>query len=230
MDTICKAKKLQAIDSHKTQFLHNIIFHLLVALTCSLISFYPYWFPSLCSSLKQFLFQSLSSATSSSIFIPMCWFVVVNVIVVFLVGESMFVGSHSSPAGEIYDEYVERSRSLRGVPCPSSTLQEKAEQSKAELNLTHEDKRLTAIVQDEPVNEEIKQVNESISRGSEEDKEVEAEAKTEIEGDKEEKEDEEEEESGLPTEELNKRVEEFIARVNKQRRLEEASLLVSCSA
>lgn len=219
MDTLCKAKKLQAINTHKTQFLHNIISHLLIPLICSLICFSPYWFPALCSSFKQFLFVSFSS---SSFFSPKWLFVVVNVIVVFLVGESLLVGSHSSSAAEIYDEYVEWSRSLRGVSFPSSTLQENAEQSKMEMNLiSHEEKRVTSV-EEEQDKEEIKQVIESFIRGSEEDKEVE----DEKEGDEEEKEDGEEE-SGLPSEELNKRVEEFIARVNKQRWVEEARLLVS---
>lgn len=80
-----------------------------------------------------------------------------------------------------------------------------------EMNLiSHEEKRVTSV-EEEQDKEEIKQVIESFIRGSEEDKEVE----DEKEGDEEEKEDGEEE-SGLPSEELNKRVEEFIARVNKQ--------------
>ena len=38
----------------------------------------------------------------------------------------------------------------------------------------------------------------------------------------------EEEDEGMPLEELNRRAEDFIARVNMQRRLE-ASMLVSCA-
>ncbi|KAJ9169295.1 hypothetical protein P3X46_017502 [Hevea brasiliensis] len=249
MDKLCKAKKLQAMEStHKThQFLHSIFFHALIALTCSLLCSYPYWFPSLCYSIKQFLFLSLTSTTYSSFFSPKCLFLVVNVIVVFLIGESILVGSHSSPAGEIYDEYVERSRNLRGVPS-SATLQEK----EVELNL-NEEKRVT-IVQDEQVKEEIKQVIEEteteefheveaeaqeeevhqVETEAQEEVEAEAEAKanqTEIEEEyEEEKERDGEEETSLPAEELKRRVEEFIARVNKQRWLEEARLLVSFSA
>lgn len=138
----------------------------------------------------------------------------------------MLVGSQSSPAGEIYDEYVERSRNLRGVP-PSSTVQEK----EVELNFS-EVKRVT-VVQDEQVKEEIKEVVEEITE-EEEVHGVESheanKAEIEEEDDGEEKERGGEEETSLPTEELNRRVEEFIARVNKQRWLEEARLLVSCSA
>lgn len=138
----------------------------------------------------------------------------------------MLVGSQSSPAGEIYDEYVERSRNLRGVP-PSSTVQEK----EVELNLS-EVKRVT-VVQDEQVKEEIKEVVEEITEEEEvhggESHEANK-AEIEEEDDGEEKERGGEEETSLPTEELNRRVEEFIARVNKQRWLEEARLLVSCSA
>ncbi|KAF9686158.1 hypothetical protein SADUNF_Sadunf03G0129400 [Salix dunnii] len=44
-------------------------------------------------------------------------------------------GSHSSPAGEIYDEYVERSRSLRGVPAHLDM----AEESQLEMNLVDQE-------------------------------------------------------------------------------------------
>lgn len=44
----------------------------------------------------------------------------------------------------------------------------------------------------------------------------------------EEGEEEEEDETGLPTEELNRRVEDFIARFNMERQLEEARMIVCC--
>ncbi|EEF47432.1 conserved hypothetical protein [Ricinus communis] len=268
MDILSKAKNIQAMNSYKTQFLHNLIIHLLsvIALTCSVFCFYPYWFPSLYSSIKEFQFLSLPN-TCTSIFSPKCLFVVVNIIVVFLVGESKLVGSHSSsPTNKIYDEYVQRSRSLRGI---STLLQEKAVQSKLDLNLD-EDKRVCTIVQEEEeVKEEVKEVIDGSSLIEEEEKEEFQEAQEEAEvpeedqdqeagvklgnqaqdqeaevkeievalteEDKDQKEKGSEEETDWPAEELNRRVEEFIARVNRQRWLEEARLLesrllVCCSA
>ncbi|KAH8512935.1 hypothetical protein Peur_056838 [Populus x canadensis] len=237
MDTISKAKKLQAMHSLKTQFYYNLMFLSFLALTCSLLFSFPLWFPSLCSTMKLFLSLSIPNKFSS-FFSPKCLFILVNVIVVFLVGESRFVGSHSSPVGEIYDEYVERSWSLRGV----SAHQDKAEESKLEVNLVDQE----TTVQDKEVvlkeevaeltnkgdkevavkEEEDGEANELTSKGK---KDAHEEVKVKEDRHEEKEISEEEEESGLPPEELNRRVEEFIARVNKQRWLQ-AQLLVSCKA
>ncbi|KAJ4836806.1 hypothetical protein Tsubulata_045863, partial [Turnera subulata] len=160
----------------------------------------------------------------------------VNVIVAFLVGESKLVGSSESPSpsAEIYDDYVERSRSLRRA----STLQGKAteEQPGLELNLMEE--KASDIIQDQKGIMEEKASDNIIQekRVMElEDKEVidelpkKVDKQEEDEDINEEKEEIDEEENGLPTEELNRRVEEFIARVNKQRLLE-TRLLICCKA
>ncbi|KAE8662324.1 hypothetical protein F3Y22_tig00113548pilonHSYRG00110 [Hibiscus syriacus] len=177
----------------KTQFsIHNATLHLLAGIllfTCSLLFFPDIRSP--CSSMKQFLSIYLPSIWSS-FSDPKCLFIVVNVIVLVLVGESGVVGSNKSPAGgDVYDEYVERSRfRVRGTEAGSN-----------------EDKGMDC-------EEEV----------------VRCESESAVEGTSEniaEKEDEQAVE--LPAEELNKRVEEFIARVNKQR-LMEAQLLVCCKA
>lgn len=237
MDTISKAKKLQAIHSLKTQFYYNLMFRSFLALTCSLLFSFPLWFPSLCSSMKLFLSLSIPNKFSS-FFSPKCLFIMVNVIVVFLVGESRFGGSHSSPVGEIYDEYVERSWSLRGV----SAHQDKAEESKLEVNLVDQETNVQdkEVVLEEEVaeltskedkevavkEEDDREVNELTSKGK---KDVHEEVKAKEDRHEEKEISEEEEESGLPPEELNRRVEEFIARVHKQRWLQ-AQLLVCCKA
>jgi hypothetical protein len=167
-------------------------------------------------------------------------FILVNVIVVFLVGESRFGGSHSSSVGEIYDEYVERSWSLRGV----STHQDKAEDSKLEVNWVDQETNVQdkEVVLKEEVaeltnkgdkevavkEEDGREVNELTNKGKK-DAHEEVKVKEDRHEEKEISEEEEEEESGLPPEELNRRVEEFIARVNKQRWLQ-AQLLVCCKA
>ena len=68
-------------------------------------------------------------------------------------------------------------------------------------------------------------VEESLHKVEEEKEENEEKEEKEEEEEKDGDEDGEEDQPGLPAEELNKRVEEFIARINKQRWLE-AKLLV----
>ncbi|KAJ6713713.1 MYELIN TRANSCRIPTION FACTOR 1-LIKE [Salix viminalis] len=169
--------------------------------------------------MKNSLFLSLPNKLSSC-FGPKCLFILVNAIVVFLVGESRLVGSQSSPVGEIYDEYVERSRSLRGVS-PHQDEEDKQE--------TDQDRQTHIQVKEVVVKEQgTKEVTELTNEGGKHGHE-EFEVEGDQHGEKEilEEEEEEEEESGLPPEELNRRVEEFIARINKQRSLE-AQFLVCC--
>ncbi|XP_050276155.1 uncharacterized protein LOC126718123 [Quercus robur] len=219
-----KAEKLRAMNSYnKGQFLYNLILHALVALSCSLLCSYPNWFPSLRYSMKHFLFTSLPNL-SSFLVNPKCVFIIFNVIVVFLMGESKLVGSNTSPSNEIYDEYVERSQSLRGRSHSTfeereertvetnisdthegynmgdqslkgdSTLQEKKEERKLEMNLVED--KVNRIETKELVKEVVEVEDDDGDDG------------------------EAEEEAGLPVEELNKKAEEFIARVNKQMWLE----------
>ncbi|XVF77794.1 hypothetical protein PTKIN_Ptkin14bG0075100 [Pterospermum kingtungense] len=251
MDKI-KAERFHAKKRYrKTQFLHNILVHMLAGLGCSLFFSNPSWFPTLCSSTKHFFLTSLPCIWSSS-FNPKCLFVVVNVIVIFLVGESRLGGTNSpSPARDIYNEYIERSRSLREVSL--STPQEKIRQPKgkrvekmeneAELKVevkTAEDKEVNSNGENEALverkflehsgdwqervdskspafseklggKEEINEEDKEIGRKEETPGEIVEEKEREI---------VEEDVGILPAEELNKRVEEFIARVNRQRWLE----------
>ncbi|XWS54027.1 hypothetical protein CRYUN_Cryun10bG0053100 [Craigia yunnanensis] len=264
MDSI-KVEKFQAMKKYrKSQFLHNFLLHLLAGLACSLFFSNPFWFPSLCSSMKHFFIISLPCIWSS-FFNPKCLFIVVNVIVVFLIGESRLSGPNSSPGRDIYNEYTERSRRLRGVSAltPQEKIREPQEKRVEEVEKKAELKEVFNTVEDKEVNskeenEELVEMKE-VTLGGKEEKEEEKEIKvkeviiTEVEEAKQEDrvgeetseiveeeaayeeayEDKEreifEEEVGLPAEELNKRVEEFIARVNKQRWLE-AQLLVRCKA
>ncbi|KAF9606840.1 hypothetical protein IFM89_029297 [Coptis chinensis] len=98
-----------------TQFLKDLILYCSTALICSILCLSPFWLPSLYASIKAFLFVSVPNF--GVLFInPKCLFIVSNVIVIFLIGESKFLSSKSSPATEIYDEYVKRSSSLRRHP------------------------------------------------------------------------------------------------------------------
>jgi hypothetical protein len=178
--------------------------------------------------MKNFLFTSLPNI--SSFFVnPKCLFIVVNVIVVFLVGESKIVSSNSSPVNELYDKQVEMSQSLRG----NSTLEEGKER-KMEMNSDAYDgcsKRNQSLKGDSTLLEkkeerklEMNLMEDSVDRiaGKEMKKE-------DVKVDDDDDDDGEGEEEGLPAEELNKRADEFIARVNKQIWLE-AKLLVCTKA
>ncbi|XP_035540629.1 uncharacterized protein LOC118344290 [Juglans regia] len=241
MDSI-RAEKLRAMNSYKkiNQFLYNLILHSLISLSCSLLFSYPYWFPSLRCTMKHFLSASLPNI--SAVFTnPKCLFVVVNVIVVFLVGESKLVASNSSPVGDLYDEYIERSQNLRGQKY--STFQEireveknsetqdhgynniinhaslreeesnrpdEKEEKKLEMNLIEDSSSSTTtrIEGKEVIKEKEKEKEKEVVK-AEEEKEVNVKAEDDVELD-------EEEETGLPAEELNRRADEFIARVNRQ--------------
>lgn len=242
-----KAEKFQAKKYRKSLFLPNLLLHLLAGLACSLVSFNIFWLPSLCSTMKNFLIISLPCMWSSFFSNPKYLFIVVNVIVIFLVGESWLLGPSSSPTRDIHYEYMERSRSLQGVSVFSHLERTRQPQKKrveeveneAELKVvnTNEDKEVNSKEENEEL---VEMMKEQKFGGREEKEEVEVkevirsdvnEAKTFQTVDEEEAYEEKgeivEEEVGIPTEELNKRVEEFIARVNKQRWLE-AQLLVCC--
>ncbi|XVF08668.1 hypothetical protein REPUB_Repub07fG0022600 [Reevesia pubescens] len=118
---------------------------------------------------------------SSIIYSPKLLFLVGNLIVVVLIGESKFFASGSSVTGDVYyDEYVDRSQSLRNC----STLEVKKEKK---MKPVEENLKRTCLVS------------------------VKKEKSDHLEGEK---------ELVLPTEELKKRADDFIARVNRQRRLE----------
>ncbi|OVA17459.1 Protein of unknown function DUF761 [Macleaya cordata] len=169
---------------------------------------HPIWFPSLWSSINAFLFVSLPNI-KALVFTPKCLFIICNIIVVFLIGESKLVGSKSSPDTELYEEYIRSSKTYQRVSTPQVMKKEK--EMKLEVSLIEESVKRVA---EEEVKEEEKEVLLVDAEHEQEQEEVE---------------EEEEEENGLPAEELNKRVEDFIARMKKQRRLE-AGLLVSSAS
>lgn len=143
-----------------------------------------------------------------------------------------------SPVDHVYDEYVARTRSLRGRP--STTVQEIKKQEKIVLMTMDDPKEDNANgIEDHTEVNEVLPLKEDSGDGHDEDFEEcegnvteneihEEEEEDEQEEDKEqEKEEEEEEATWIPAEELNKRVEDFIARVNKQRWLEARFLVGS---
>ncbi|XP_004310226.1 PREDICTED: myelin transcription factor 1-like [Fragaria vesca subsp. vesca] len=248
MDPI-KAQKVRAMKLYKKSdpFFQSLILHSLLALACSLFCSYSHSFPNSFYAIKHLLFNSLPN-TWSWFVNPSCLFVVVNCIVVFLIGESRIMSRKQSlsPVDHVYDEYVARTRSLRGRP--STTVQEIKKQEKIVLMTMDDPKEDNANgIEDHTEVNEVLPLKEDSGDGHDEDfeecegnvteneihdeeeeeKEI-LEEENEQEDDKEqEKEEEEEEAIGIPADELNKRVEDFIARVNKQRWLEARFLVGS---
>lgn len=149
-------------------------------------------FSSICSSIN--LFSVSLSNLRAFFFGPKCLFLLCNLIVIYLVTESKLMGSSppsALPDSNVYSEYVKHSQGFRRF---SSAVGGKEEEKKLEV-----------------IKEAVVEDIEEVERGGGEVKRKKGDYG--LDG-------EEEEEPGLPTDELNKRVEAFIARVSKQRRLE----------
>ncbi|GAV82251.1 DUF4408 domain-containing protein [Cephalotus follicularis] len=186
--------------SKKHQLLDKSILYSLTALSCCLFCLSPFWYPSLCSSLKFFLFNSLPKITSV-LLTPKSLFIVGNLIVVVLIGQSKFFATDISPVSDVYyDEYIVRCRSLR--TCYS--LEDKKERN-VENGFVKE------ICEDEDGLFKKKGL-----------------LKGKIVGKRREDMDSGVDQLTLPAEELSRRADNFIARVNRRRRIE-ARQLVYCN-
>ncbi|PON95734.1 Transmembrane protein [Trema orientale] len=193
MDPI-KLEKIQAIKKYKrNQLMKNLLLYSLTALTC-LFLFSPLWLPS-SSSMEVLLFvyvPKLPSLFFSSKFV----FIVGNLIVVALIGDSKIFFSCSSPASEAYyEEYIStRQISLHKVSAPEEKKESYIEEKKMtwEAEAEIDEKRM--------VGKRVGVVKKL----------------EDFDGDG---------ELTLPTEVLKKRADDFIARVNKQRIFEARELL-----
>uniref|UniRef100_A0A0E0JSZ0 DUF4408 domain-containing protein n=1 Tax=Oryza punctata TaxID=4537 RepID=A0A0E0JSZ0_ORYPU len=136
----------------------------------------PVWVPRLCSLMAFFFLTTLPDLAMAFLLSPKCLFVVGNLIVAFLVGESRLA--------------------LRGEPVPS--LVNEIHEEHVKRNSATSAKAVTAVVAIDH-NAQVGELGQ------------------------EEEEEEEEEEEG-EEEELHQRVEDFIARVKKQRRMEDKSI------
>ncbi|KAK3183176.1 hypothetical protein Dsin_030462 [Dipteronia sinensis] len=172
--------------SQKQRVVENFFIYSLTALASSLILSSPFWFPS----MKAFLFVSLPKV-GFVLLSPKVLFIVGNLIVVVLVGESKFFAPKSSPASNVYyDEYISRSR--------RTTLQNSS--------IFEENKKERQV--EKCFEENVKKICED----GEEKIELEKEGDDEV---------------SFSAEELSKRADDFIARVNRKRRLE--ATLLCCS-
>ena len=203
MDLI-KLREIHAINkSKKYQLLDNFFLYSFTVLSCTLFCSSPFWFPSLFHSMKLFLFVSLPKL-SSILLSPKFIFIVGNLIIFVLVGESKYFTSNSPSATAVYyDEYIDQKKSLQTT---SASVEEKKE---VKMEESFKEKQSKTCESGE--NNGGKGLCEGNLKVHKE--------REDLEG---------EEEFSLPTEELKKRADDFIARVNRQRMLE-ARLLVCYS-
>lgn len=125
-----------------------------------------------------------------------------NVIIIILVGRDSKIPKNPAERVKLYEEYVMKSQSAQSLAM--AEVKEKEKEAFAEIV------KAEALSEEKDEESEVEEVGE---KEKEEDDVME----------------EEEKEEGwlLPAEELNKRVEDFIAMVNKQRKLE-AKMLICC--
>ncbi|ONI07935.1 hypothetical protein PRUPE_5G148200 [Prunus persica] len=202
MDPI-KILKFKAMHKHNKrhhQPFNTLFLYTLTALTCSLFCFSPLWLPSLTSSMKAFVFVSvpkISSLFLSSKFV----FILGNLIVVALVGESKIFSTVSS-ASNIVDQYesMKRCQTLQS----SSTHHQK------------EPKNLSTYVEEKVLLKRTCGDEEAIEgKGwDEESEEVVVKVKEDID------EDEDEDDDDDDDQKLNQRADDFIARVTERRLFE----------
>uniref|UniRef100_A0A7N0SVJ5 DUF4408 domain-containing protein n=1 Tax=Kalanchoe fedtschenkoi TaxID=63787 RepID=A0A7N0SVJ5_KALFE len=208
MDPI-KIEKFEAMNKfcnnrmhlHQSSMKNNVknsnafIVYVLTALTCSLVFFGPFWYPSFES-----LIVSIPALVSHFCLSPKCVFIVGNLIVLGLVGESKLLASKhysSQPAAlhEVYyDEYVSRRQSLkqqRPVKADNAVVHKECSKKVGEVSRSAARSRSVRKVELGDRNKEAWS-----SKGS-----------------------------TLSAEELSKRADDFIARVNRQRKLEAADLV-----
>ncbi|KAF5741184.1 hypothetical protein HS088_TW10G00179 [Tripterygium wilfordii] len=215
MDTM----KTQKLKPMKSQSLCNhILVHSVIALACS--TFLLCFFPSQSDFIKHFLFTTLPCSWYSFVN-PTCLFIVVNVIVGLLIAGESKSSSSSSSSGSvgcdrIYEEYVKRKMELNLIKEKGVVVVDKPQVEERNTNVNAEDVEGEEIFEDVKEEEEEEEVVDD-----DRDKEKEEKGRGSA--------DDDEDQNGMPTEELNRRVEAFIAKVNKQRWLE-AKSLVCCKA
>ncbi|XP_050378057.1 uncharacterized protein LOC126795260 [Argentina anserina] len=220
--------KFQAIHKHKKHQNQPLIslFYCLTILTCGLFCSSPLWFPSFSFSMKGFFFsffQMMSSVLLNSKFV----FILGNIIVIALVGESKIFSTVSSTPN-IHVEYEENIKRCQRFQ-PFSTSKEKEpelvnsvveESGLLKNSLVDERVQLKMsssgdgeqAIEGKVCNDQsrklvlMEEVNDDID---EEDEEVSL------------PEDQDEEELSFPEDQqFNKRADDFIARVNERRRYE----------
>lgn len=231
MDPI-KLEKIRAMNKYKRSHFMQALFHYCVtALSLTLLISKSAWFHSLVSGVNAFFLVTLPDI-GSYVIQPKIMFVVCNVIVIILVGESKCVScpNPTSQSWDMYDEYVrEKKKAMRGQFCMQIT--EKLEAIQTE-NLILDNN--TGIAHASPSHVEVSEKKKGWDDEMGDELETWEDAREEEEDDGKKGSQvvvrgvEDKEKSGtIPAvDELNTRIEAFLARVNEQRRME-AKLLAA---
>ncbi|KAK1282595.1 hypothetical protein QJS10_CPB22g00514 [Acorus calamus] len=194
--------------------LKTLITHTIVAVLLGLFLSSPLWIPKLLSSI-----DLLVKNIGAFVFRPGCLFVLCNAIIIFLVRDSR----HGGPP-DIYDEYLEHNKGLKRVYLTTTTTTNNNNNNNEVVEVEEEREEEAHVVEEKieahAVEEKIEEIEEEEEEEEEEEGEEEVYEEEDMEG-------EEEVVMGMSTEELNRKVEEFIARVNMQRRREAQLLLCS---
>nr|XP_010929558.1 cilia- and flagella-associated protein 251-like [Elaeis guineensis] len=197
MDPI-QIEKLQAVKRYRgKQLLPTFIQYCLTAVMLGLFLSSPLWLPSMFSSIKKFFLVSLPSI-GAIIFRPKCLFIISNIIIIFLIGESKLFKSPSEP--DIYEEYMARRQSLQ-----SFYSGEVKEVESVKEETVNKERLKEEIIEEsfvDPPNGETKEEDEEVDEEEEKGGGVEEEEEEVMEKECEEL--DEEEEMGLPAEEEEK--------------------------
>ncbi|CAN4089345.1 unnamed protein product [Withania somnifera] len=217
MDSL-QMKKIQAINKYRKQrILNKLMFYSFTSLTSILFLSSPLWYPLLRAFLKSLLFDSIPKI-GALFFSSKCIFLVGNLIVIFLVGESKMFKSTKSRSNVQKQNYAAEqendqkdfifladeskiSRSRYSYYLPSSVNLKYGEQEEDSCVYADDEKESINL---ENVTDRIKE-NYCTSKCSQNE---------ELEKFKEFK------FGAAEPNELSKRADDFIARVNKQIRLE----------
>ncbi|KAL2342795.1 hypothetical protein Fmac_004080 [Flemingia macrophylla] len=186
-------KKIQAMKRYKRRmFMDNLYFYLLCALTCSLFCCVTLCLPYLSSLVRIFFLVHISSLIPVLLSTKLLFFIG-NLIIFFLVVNSRILSSDNSFSTCVvyYDEYIQTKQ-------PQITRLEEHVGENVDVTWEYGDKSVEL------------RGEEWVKKGAEASKEEE---NLEL--------DDGDEQSLVPcSDELNKRADDFIARVNRQRRLE----------
>ncbi|KAJ4766027.1 hypothetical protein LUZ62_076402 [Rhynchospora pubera] len=193
------------------------------------------WLPQVYNSLILFFSVSLSNIISVAV-APKCLFIVFHLIVIFLFGESK-LGKCTKKEVQDYVaisekvEYFGVERKMLSYEISKETNVGIIEENEVEGIVQESDVEVVAVVEEKDIVEVVAEREETgiqeFDEAERECEEIERREYEEMELKELEMEREEEEIEGWPAEELNKKVEDFIAKVNMQLRLE-ARMTISC--
>lgn len=228
MDPI-KLEKIRAMNNYKrSHFMQGLFqYYCVTALSLTLLISKSAWFHSLASCVNAFFLVTLPDI-GSYVIQPKIMFVVCNVIVIILVGESKCAScpNPTSQSCDMYDEYVREKAAMGRQSCMQITEKLEAIQTENFILDTNTGTTHASHVEAIEKNKGSDEMGDELetwedARELEEDDGEEG-TRVVVRGA------EDQEKSGtIPAaDELSKRIEAFLARVNEQRRME-AKLLAA---